>query len=281
MKTLTSISGGKSSAYIAANYPTDYNVFALVTTTDKACTFPDAKLRQVVSDKIGREFVGTLEEDTIIHTILDLEQFLGRPIHWVAGLSFEQVIAERGGYLPNKMTRYCTTEMKMKPIFEWWLANISQPVETQIGFRAGEERRANKMLEKCNADGLVEMHTVVGTLKDGRKKWGDVPWQKPIFPMIRDGVHRDKVHEFWKDKPVRFAERNNCVGCFHRNPILLNLMFQKHPKKMEWFARQEEVEGNGRWRSDTTYRKIQQHKTQLSLLDLDDFGECEDGYCGI
>ena len=58
MKTVTSVSGGKTSAYLAANYPTDYNVFALVTTSDKTCLYPDKKLRQVVGDRIGREFIG-------------------------------------------------------------------------------------------------------------------------------------------------------------------------------------------------------------------------------
>lgn len=30
MKTVTSISGGRSSAYMAVNFPTDVNIFALV-----------------------------------------------------------------------------------------------------------------------------------------------------------------------------------------------------------------------------------------------------------
>jgi hypothetical protein len=72
MKTVNSVSGGKTSAYIAANYPADYNVFALVRTTDMNCLYPDKKLRQVVSDKIGTEFIGTLEDDVIIHKMLDL-----------------------------------------------------------------------------------------------------------------------------------------------------------------------------------------------------------------
>ena len=33
--TVNSLSGGKSSSYIAANYKADYNIFALVRTTDK------------------------------------------------------------------------------------------------------------------------------------------------------------------------------------------------------------------------------------------------------
>ena len=43
MKTVNSLSGGKTSSYIAANYPADYNVFSLVRTDDKNCMFPDAK----------------------------------------------------------------------------------------------------------------------------------------------------------------------------------------------------------------------------------------------
>ena len=77
MVTVNSLSGGKTSSYIAANYPADYNVFALVRTNDKNCMFPDKKIRQEVSDRIGIEFIGTLEMDTIIYTMLDLEQFIG------------------------------------------------------------------------------------------------------------------------------------------------------------------------------------------------------------
>ena len=80
MKTVNSLSGGKTSSYIAANYPADYNVFALVRTNDMSCLYPDKKLRQIVSDKIGVEFIGTLEQDNIIKVMLDLEQFIGKEI---------------------------------------------------------------------------------------------------------------------------------------------------------------------------------------------------------
>ena len=77
MKTVNSVSGGKTSAFIAANYPADYNVFSLVRTNNKECIYPDKKLRQIVSDKIGVEFIGTLEQDNIVIIMLDLEQFIG------------------------------------------------------------------------------------------------------------------------------------------------------------------------------------------------------------
>lgn len=61
MKTVNTVSGGKTSAYIAANYDADYNVFSIVRTSDKNCILPDKKLRQIVSDKIGDEFIGPSE----------------------------------------------------------------------------------------------------------------------------------------------------------------------------------------------------------------------------
>ena len=90
--TVNGVSGGKTSAYIAKNYPADHNVFALVRTDDKNCLFPDAKIRQIVSDRIGTEFIGTLEENAIIYTMLDLEQFIGQKIDWVTGKTFDEII---------------------------------------------------------------------------------------------------------------------------------------------------------------------------------------------
>ena len=69
MKTVTSISGGMTSAYLGANYHADNLVFSLVRTTDKSCLFPDKKIRQYIADRMNSEFVGTLEDDTIIYTI--------------------------------------------------------------------------------------------------------------------------------------------------------------------------------------------------------------------
>ena len=57
MVTVNSVSGGKTSAYIAKEYPADYNVFCLVRTSDMDCQYPDKKLRQIVSDKIGKKLL--------------------------------------------------------------------------------------------------------------------------------------------------------------------------------------------------------------------------------
>lgn len=284
MITVNSLSGGQTSSYIAANYPADYNVFALVRTSDTSCIFPDEKVRQMVSDKLGTEFIGTLEEDMIIYTILDLEQFIGQRINWVTGKPFDEIIL-RGNkkYLPNVTERFCTSEMKLRPIYNWWNDNFSEPVEMRIGYRANETNRAHNTLSKTNQDGFSCFRDIIGKSKNGnRNKWADIPWQKPVFPLVKDGVFKDNVIEFWKDKPVRFAYMNNCIGCFHKNPVLLNLMSRKFPEKFDWFCRQEENTGYATrtFKNGISYNKIRKYEF-MHEIDFSDFGECDSEYCGI
>jgi len=282
MKTVNSLSGGKTSSYIAANYPADYNVFALVRTDDKNCMFPDAKVRQMVSDRLGTEFIGTLEEDTIIYTMLDLEQFIGSKIDWVTGKTFDEVILRnRKKYLPNATQRFCTTEMKLQPLFDWWRNSINEVVEMRIGFRANEGSRAKTILSKTNENGNSTFKAIVGKRKT-QKKWADIEWQKPRFPLIEDNIYKDKVEKYWKNKNVRFAYMNNCVGCFHRNEVLLKLMSDKHPNKFQWFVNAEQETGyNVRtFKNGVTYDRIKDSLKQTQLFD-DDFNECDSGYCGL
>ena len=278
MKTCNSLSGGKTSSYVAVNYPADYNVFSLVRTNDKTCLFPDAKLRQIVSDKIGTEFIGTLEEDAIIYTMLDLEQFIGTKIDWVTGKTFDEIINRNGKkYLPNIMQRFCTSEMKLQPIFNWWKSNFNEVIEMRIGYRANEMSRAKTMISKLNKNGNLEFKDIVGKRKT-QNKWALIEWQKSNFPLITDGIFKDNIVEFWKGKNVKFAYMNNCVGCFHRNEILLKLMSDKHPNKFDWFAKQENNERT--FKNGITYNKIKSYKLQAKLFE-DDFNDCDSGYCGI
>jgi hypothetical protein len=277
MKTVNSLSGGKTSSFIAVNYPADIDIFSLVRTNDKRVLFPDAKVRQIVSDKIGREFIGTLEEDAIIYTILDLEQYTGREIIWLSHTTFEDVIKKAGGYLPNIMTRFCTSKMKVEPIAQWCYDNIELPVEMRIGFRANEMSRAKTMMDR-SVDSIEKFKFKVGE-KNGRNQWKELPYRFARFPLIEDGVFKDTIEEFWRDKPVRFAYQNNCVGCFHRNELMLKHMSTKAEKQFDWFVRQEQENGCT-FKNGVTYEKIKKHKLQLDLFDKD-FQDCDSGYCGL
>ena len=282
MKTVNSISGGKTSSYIAKHFPADINIFSLVRIEDKDNLWMKGKdeiTRQLVSDKLGCEFVGTAEMDDIIYTILDLEQFIGSKIDWVTGKTFEQIIKDNYNYLPNKMTRYCTVEMKLKPIFNFLRKNTELPIEMRIGFRPTEINRANKVLERADENGIEYFETIVGKRKT-QNKWGKVAYRKVTFPLIENNISKDTIYNYWNDKPVRFAYRNNCVGCVNRQPLMISHMASKDVDKVNWFNKIEKETGN-RFISDASFEQILKFNSQGLLFTDDDFNECDSGFCGI
>ena len=281
MKTVNSISGGKTSSYIAKNFPADINIFSLVRIEDKDCLWmkgKDEKTRQIISDKLGTEFIGTAEMDEIIYTILDLEQFIGSEITWITGKTFEEVIKQNYGYLPNKMTRYCTVEMKLKPIFNYLKENTELPVEMRIGFRPNEIKRAKSVLKRADETGLELFETIIGKIGK-QNKWGKVPYRYCKFPLIENNITKYIIYNYWNDKPVRFAYRNNCVGCVNRQPLMISHMASKDIDKVKWFQKQEIKTGN-RFLSDVSFTKILNFGIQNTFFD-DDFNECDSGFCGI
>jgi hypothetical protein len=281
MKTVNSISGGKTSAYIAKHFPADINIFSLVRIEDRDNLWmkgKDEKTRQLISDKLGTEFIGTAEMDEIIYTILDLEQYIGSEVTWITGKTFEEVIKLKGNYLPNKMVRFCTVEMKIKPIFNWLKENTDLPVEMRIGFRPNEIKRAEGVLAKADETGLEYFETVIGK-KGSQNKWGKVPYRYCKFPLIENNISKDTIYNYWNDKPVRFAYRNNCVGCVNRQPLMISHMASKDLDKVKWFEKQEIKTGN-KFLSDVSFSQILNFGIQNTFFD-DDFNECDSGFCGI
>jgi hypothetical protein len=239
----------------------------------------DEKTRQLISDRIGMEFIGTMEEDECIYTILDLEQYLGQEIKINTSYkTFEKMIEEHGlRSLPSPLRRYCTEELKLQIAFEWWQTITDEIVEMRIGYRANEMRRMKSMVKKCNENRELPFKHVIGqkeTKKGTQNIWQETYWQKPVFPLIETKpTWKDDVKKFWENKPIRFAEFNNCVGCFHREPLLLKYMWQKHPNKMQHFA---DFEKNRKYKNDTlkaddamTYERIKKMKLTQMLTEND------------
>ena len=298
MKTVNTISGGKSSATNAILYPADFNVFSLVHIDEPVnesrynCLWmqgKDEKTRQMISDRIGFDFYGTAEDDVIIYTILDIEQKIGRKIDIVTGESFDHVIKHSGRCLPDPLRRFCTEEMKVKPMFEWWKKNINEVALFRFGFRKGEERRAVKMLNKCNANGNLEIKTIVGKRKT-QNKWGLVEWQRPEFKLIENLITRDRVEEIAVSSKIRFADYNNCANCFHRDPLLISKQARKHENIREvikWASTKEGVKNKkDLWMKEKQIpmKRVLEFAEQKSILDeleSSDFSDCDSGYCGL
>lgn len=278
MKTVTSCSGGKTSSYIAANYPADHFIFSLVRTADKKVAFKDKVLKKMVEDKLNTDFVGTLENDSIITTMFELEQFIGKEIEWVTGDLFENII-KKATILPCAMRRFCTTELKMKPIFHWWREKFDmQPVAMNIGYRRTEQRRAKRMLDQLNDQDLSVFRASWEKCHNNRNIWHNVAWRKPQFPLIDDYIDHHDVNDFWKNKPVTFAAFNNCIGCPNFTVSRLKYSSENFPEKFQWFVDQEsKVDSN--WKKNITYAQIQQMPKQLDIFNSE-IG-CDSGFCGM
>jgi hypothetical protein len=70
--TVNSISGGKTSSYMATHYPSDINVFACVLTNDKSCLPSDKGLLREIQDKLP-QFEGSKELDQTLINVLKVE----------------------------------------------------------------------------------------------------------------------------------------------------------------------------------------------------------------
>lgn len=273
---VNSLSGGMSSSMCASEYGKGgANVFALVRSENACTAVYDKKIVQLVEDRIQKPFIGTLEQPGIIFTMLDLEQFLGERIHWVSGITYEELVRTKGG-LPNSRARYCTHWLKIEPIFQWCYEryNIS-PVFMNIGYRVNEGRRVEKKKKELDLNGFDSFKSSVSLYDSGR--WKGHPkrevfkWRKVGFPLYDNGITKEDVRTYWKGKNIRFTQQNNCVGCFHRSVNALMEQSVLYPEQFQAFVEMEasinsdrqaktRVDGNFRpiigFKKNASYQKI-------------------------
>lgn len=268
MKTVNSISGGKTSSYLAKHYPADYNLFSLVRIEDIKCTPKDKKLVQLVSDKIAMDFIATAESDQTLKVVLDLEQVIGSEIIWLTGDTFEQIIKDKGGYLPNQRTRFCTTEMKIKPIANFCRNEIKEIVLTRLGIRYDEENRVNY----DNTD--FKFHN--GYSENRRNKWVTEKYRELEYPLVNDKIDHYQIYLWSLSTNLHFPNDSNCVGCFHKPVQQLRKNWDEETLKMQWFANQEN--GKRRFKKEMSMDKIKKIGLQHDFI----FGggsSCNSGGC--
>lgn len=276
MITLNSLSGGKTSSYMAVHYPADLDMFSLVCIDDKRCKPKDPGIIQRVNDKLDKHgyidrfgpFIATAEDDKILKVMFDLEQMIGREIIWVRGESFDKVNAYRKSH-PSRNRRYCTSEMKIVAMAEAVYRFVGEKVLNNVGFRMDEQERAKyrTMVTKIK----------VGKLPDGRNKWLEFEWADEAYPMIKDLVVYPQIIEFWNNNNIDFPQYSNCIGCFWRNTQNLRKLWDLQPEKMEWFAQEEDKYSNT-YKEGISFRQIKRVAPQLDF----NFGGgagCSAGFC--
>lgn len=249
MLTANSLSGGRTSSYMAVHHPADVEIFSMVCIEDQNAAGGWLKRRpdliRYANEKLERfipqfgEFKATAEDPVTIQTMMQLEQKIGREIVWVRDRSFETLIRERN-FLPNKRKRFCTTELKLKPVFEYCYKYLPLKVKMRLGYRFDEMERKEKATTKfsfpyqCSLEGKR------------RQKHKTIEWRVCDFPLIDESptIH-PQIINYWKNNPdVVFPEDSNCQFCFWKDPQQKLINFKKNPAIMYWAAIQEEIIGN-------------------------------------
>lgn len=287
MKIVNSISGGKTSGYIAANIKADYNIFSLVCTDDNESRPKDKSLTNYTNHKLEKfipefgEFIATTEDDATIKAMIDLEQTIGENIIWVRGKSFDDVIDLAGmrgvrTMLPNKHFRYCTEEMKLLPIFNWWLHEIGERCKMNIGFRFDEFARVEKFMNKKPN----EFKIPVSCRTKGRRlqRHENFNWRFCSFPLVKLGITENIIKDYWKARHIQFPVVSNCVGCFHKKPETLCTMAAMHPEKMQWFAEQEN-KNKGTWIKGINYNQLIANSKNWIPEMIKENTTCDSGGC--
>ncbi len=297
-KTVNSISGGKTSAYISVHYPADYEVFSLVCINDQKSRPKDKKVTDYVNNKLEKfrnefgEFIATAEDDATLVAMMDLEQYIGREIIWVRGMSFDDVI-DKGTQtrLPSWARRYCTEKMKLLPIFYWWFNNIGGDCNMRIGFRFDEYDRMERFF---NYSDPTNFRIPIACKTYGQKKQilKTFNWRYCSFPLIKNSITKDIVSKYWQAngwidddlfgggrRQIKFPAISNCVGCFHKKPETLAVMWNLNESKMKWFAEQEKKE-MGTWLdSMITYEQIGMNREDWIEEMIKDGSSCDSGGC--
>jgi 3'-phosphoadenosine 5'-phosphosulfate sulfotransferase (PAPS reductase)/FAD synthetase len=214
------------------------------------------------------QFIATAESDKTLKVVLDLEQVIGIEIKWLTGKTFEQIIKDKSGYLPNQMTRFCTTEMKIKPIAEFCRNKLKEIVLTRLGIRHDEEHRVNYE----NTD--FKFHN--GFSDNGRNKWITEKYRELEYPLVKDRIDHYQIYLWSLSTNLNFPQDSNCVGCFHKPVQQLRKNFDDEPLKMQWFKEQEYK--NKKWKKEMKFIDIEKIGLQQDFI----FGTgsgCNSGGC--
>ena len=168
-------------------------------------------------------FTDTGAELPEVYTFLDrLEGYLNKPIARLnTERPFEHILEfQYNGFLPSASTRWCTTEMKIKP-FEKWIGD--DETISYIAIRADEDRGGYRATK---------------------------PTITAKFPFKEDGLVRDDIDRLLKQSGVGWPEyykwrsRSGCYFCFFQRKSEWVSLAEEHPDLFER-AKQFEKEDSG------------------------------------
>lgn len=267
---VNSVSGGKTSGYILANYKADYNLFSLVCVDDPKCAHPDKFFMNYANRKVEKyckeygEVIGTAEDPIIFQTLYELEQFTGKEIIWLRHFSFDKWIIKKQG-LPGKakgsLGRWCTDVLKILPQFEFWYKYLNpEIIGVNVGFRADEIERKNQFTTKYN------IPINCNNYGNKRQNWlRDLEWRYGVFVLIDNNIFHPHIINFWRNKNVVFAHDSNCQQCIFKQLQQITMNYINCPDQLNW-ARIKEKETGYRWHYDFSIEKSKRMPIQTDFI---------------
>jgi len=168
---------------------------------------------------------------------------------------FTQLITDRG--LPNPVFRFCTQELKIRPMRDWMRAQGYDHWTNVVGLRADEPRRVAKMRA---AD------------EQRRERW-DI-----ALPLADAGVTEQDVLAFWAEQPFDLQLRSyegNCDLCFLKHPRKRQQIMRERPDLAVWWLAQEARTGSHFRIDSPSYTAL---ASQGDLF-ADPLGELTECYC--
>lgn len=142
------------------------------------------------------------------------------------GEPFEAVIRQRGGYLPNRVARYCSSEMKTRTMHRYLKSLGWEEWDTFIGIRADEPRRVAKFRANPRPEFKgEEVHMPLASAGIGAMDVGDF-WKKSSFDLELPNFNGKTMH-------------GNCDLCYLKPASQVLSLITEKPERAIWWAKQE------------------------------------------
>ena len=183
------------------------------------------------------------------------------------GEPFEAIIRKKQ-YLPNPVTRFCTTDMKIRPIANYLFS---------IGY--------------CKSRSAGERLSWVGIRADEKRRAAKI--ERERTPLVSAGITKEDVSEFWQKQSFDLELPNfngvtyhgNCDLCFLKGESQTRSLIAEKPERAIWWARMEALAlaskpSGAKFRKDRdSYQKMMDFaKSQTPMFDKAD--ESIDCFCG-
>jgi 3'-phosphoadenosine 5'-phosphosulfate sulfotransferase (PAPS reductase)/FAD synthetase len=233
------------------------------------------------------------EDEATLRFVRDCGQNWGVPIVWVEyrndeagfavvdyetasrnGEPFEAIIRKRN-YLPNPVTRFCTSELKIRTMHKWLRSNWQAlgwdahdlEWDQMIGIRADEHRRVSKIRARGHSTETTK--------------------ETMLMPLADAGITVADIGEFWEAQPFRLelptyngkTLAGNCDLCFLKGAAQVQSLIAEKPERAIWWAKMEALALASR-PDGAVFRKDRPSYSQMlafTQAQADAFGYADDG----